>query len=326
MEHFADRLLEAIGDKGGPVCVGIDPDYGRLPEAVRGRHPLPGSGGDPTVLEDRMGPATFPEGEAEETEPRIAAIRSFVIGVLDAVAEHVPCVKLQSACFERYGWRGVRCYEDLIQAAHDRGLLVIGDVKRGDIGASAAHYAAGMLRQPTPERAADAITINPYFGRDGVEPFVEAAAQHSKGVFALVRTSNPGGDAVQAPGLADGRSVAEAVGDLVAELGEGAGRVGDSGYSALGAVVGATKPSDAASLRSRMARQWFLVPGFGAQGGAAEDVRACFDADGGGAVVTASRSITYAFEKEGGTGEDWPRAVERAAVEMKRQLNGILGA
>lgn len=305
MEHFADRLQAAIEKKGGPVCVGIDPVYERLPAAVTDGHPA-------------------------DFEGRLWASTEFVLDVMNAVAEHVPCVKLQSACFERYGWRGVKNFELAIEAAYKRGLLVIADVKRGDIGTSAAHYAAATLAQPSPERAADAVTINSYLGRDGIEPFVKAAAEHGKGVFALVRTSNPGGDALQTLRLAEGQgvsgTVAEAVGGMVAEIGEGEGCVGACGYSLLGAVVGATKPTDAASLRERMPRQWFLVPGFGAQGGSAEDVKACFDADGRGALVTASRSITYAFEKEGvEAGASWMDAVERAAVEMKRQVNAILG-
>ncbi|MBI1368656.1 MAG: orotidine-5'-phosphate decarboxylase [Planctomycetes bacterium] len=295
MAHFADTLLEAVARKGAPVCVGIDPVVERLP----------GKAVDPA-----------------DPEACVDAIFEFVTKVLQAVAELVPAVKFQSACFERFGPDGVQAYHSLIAEARSMDLLVVGDVKRGDIGSTAEHYAAAALLDPPGDddaAAPDSITINSYFGRDGVEPFVNVAAQHGKGVFALVRTSNPGGDAIQSLVLKDGRTVAEAVGALIAQFGEA--HVGESGFSLLGAVVGATKPGDAAKLRSIMPRQIFLVPGFGAQGGSADDVRACFNSDGQGALITASRSITYAFQKDAA---DWTTAVRDAAIEFRDQVNAIL--
>ncbi len=266
------------------MCVGLDPVVDRLPAGL--------------------------SGNATER------IEVWCEGVLDAVVDHTPAVKPQLACFERYGAEGYAVYERVVAYAKKLGLLVIADGKRGDIGLSSAHYAAGMLGK---EDAADALTVNAYLGADGLEPFTNAALQAGAGLFALVRTSNPGGDALQGLELADGRTVSQAVGQIVADLGVSKpGYVGDCGYSLLGAVVGATKPQDAQLLRELMPQQLFLVPGFGAQGGGPEDVRACFKPDGTGAIITASRSVIYAHEKD--TGVDWKAAVANAAEEFNKQV------
>lgn len=285
--HFADRFLEATRKKGAPVCVGLDPVLERLPSGL--------------------------DGDATQR------IEAWCLGVLDAVAEHVPAVKPQLACFERYGAAGYAVYERVVVAAKRLGLIVIADGKRGDIGLSSAHYAAGMLAG---DDAADALTVNAYLGADGLEPFADASAAAGAGLFALVRTSNPGGDALQGLELSDGRSVSQAVGQIVADLGASkAGYVGESGYSLLGAVVGATKPKDAAALRELMPQQLFLVPGFGAQGGGADDVKACFKPDGTGAIITASRSVIYAHET---SSSEWRVAVKDAAKEFNREISAIL--
>ncbi|MEX2671401.1 MAG: orotidine-5'-phosphate decarboxylase [Phycisphaeraceae bacterium] len=311
MPHFADQLFEAIAAKdAAPVCVGIDPVFERLPAGLQ---------------------------QEREDSPagRVDAVFEFVMELLEIVAPLVPCVKLQSACFERYGPDGVQAYYSLTEAAVSRDLIVIGDAKRGDIGTTAAHYAVATLTDPGPYNdpdmpddddaddlvSPDAVTVNPYFGDDGLRPFLEVALQEEKGVFALVRTSNPGGDAIQALMLNDGRTVAEAVAELVADLGSDSRYLGQSGYSLLGAVVGATKPDDAARLRKIMPRQIFLVPGFGAQGGSIEDIRPCFNADKRGALITASRSITYAFAQQPDT--DWRDAVAAATRDMKKQVTSI---
>lgn len=284
-QHFADRLLDACKTKGAPVCVGLDPVLERLPD-VFGKN-------DP-----------------------IAAIELYCLGVIDAVCDLVPAVKPQSACFERYGAKGVAVYHEVVAHAKAAGLVVVGDAKRGDIGTSSAHYAHGLLADP---HGCDTLTVNGYLGGDGVEPFMQVAEAQGKGLFVLVRTSNPGGDAIQSLPLADGRTVSEAVGDVVAELGSRC--VGESGYSNVGMVVGATKPEDAAKLRERYSQQLFLVPGFGAQGGGAEDVRACFKPDGTGALITASRSVIYAFEQGD---RNWQRAVAVAAEQLRDDVSGIL--
>jgi orotidine-5'-phosphate decarboxylase len=289
IQHFADRLLDAIADKGSPVCVGLDPVLERLPSAVTG-------------------------GPTERIE-------SWCGGVLEAVVEHVPAVKPQLACFERFGSAGYAVYERIVTQAKALGLIVIADGKRGDIGLSSAHYAAGML---SGDQGADALTVNAYLGADGLEPFADAAAQAGAGLFALVRTSNPGGDALQSLPLADGRSVSQAVGQMIGELGRSKPEyLGDCGYSLVGAVVGATKPTDAAALRELMPQQLFLVPGFGAQGGGAQGVKACFKPDGTGAVITASRSVIYAHEQS--PGGDWRAAVSQAAKAFSDEVRLVLG-
>lgn len=247
----------------------------------------------------------------------MAAIERFCCGVLAAVCEHVPCVKPQLACFERYRAAGFDAYARVVAQAKSLGLMVIADAKRADIGISSEHYAAGLLSGPD---AADALTVNTYLGADALGPFLDVAAREGKGLFALVRTTNPGGDAIQDLALTDGRRVGEAVGDMVAALGASKPEyVGGSGYSLLGAVVGATKPHDALALRARLPQQLFLVPGFGAQGGGAEAVKACFKTDRTGAVISASRSVIYA-----GAGPDWQSKVERAAIDLKGRIVAML--
>ena len=286
-QHPADRLLARIDAAGAPVCVGLDPVAEKLPAVLR-----PAAGDDAAA----------------------AAIEAFSCGVVDAVAGIVPAVKVQAACFERHGPAGVAALARVLAHAGRAGdLEVILDFKRGDIGISADHYAAsarGAFR-------AAWTTVSPYLGSDSLLPFL--AGGH--GAFALVRTSNPSGDAVQSQRLADGRTVAEMVADLVA--GTGAAHVGAAGFSALGAVVGATKREDAAALRARMPGQLFLVPGFGAQGGGVDDVLPCFRSDGRGALVTASRSVIYAFDP---ADRAWSGAVRRAAEELRAQIGSALGA
>lgn len=281
--HPADALLHAFSRVGAPVCVGLDPVYERLPAALRG--------------------ADGPSSHAD-------AIRRFSLGVVEAIADRVGCVKIQSACFERYGWPGLSALADVAALARSKGLAVILDAKRGDIGVSAEHYAAASV-----VIGAHWTTVNGYLGEDGIRPFLA----DQRGAFVLVRTSNPGGDAFQSLRLADGRSVAEAMADLVAEL--GASSVGASGYSSIGAVVGATKRQDAATLRARMTRQIFLVPGYGAQGGGVDDVLPCFHADGRGAVVTASRSVIYPANG----GEAWEAAIAKAAASFADEIRKGLG-
>ena len=299
MTHFVDRLLEAASRLGAPVCVGIDPTYDRLPAAITTQRHF---------------------NDPDDDESAADAIFEFSRTVLRVVSPHVPAVKFQSACFERYHAAGIQCLTGLIEEARSMGLLVILDAKRGDIGSSSEHYAAGCLADGEDSMGPDALTVNSYLGADGIKPFIDTAAAEGKGLFALVRTSNPGGDALQSLELKDGRTVAEAVAGMIAEA--GSGHVGQRGYSLLGAVVGATKPQDAAKLRQIMPQQLFLVPGYGAQGGGADDVKACFKADGSGAIITASRSITYAFANANDA--DWSGKVAAAAAELNQQIAAIV--
>ena len=307
-EHFADRLVDAIELAGSPVCVGLDPVYEKLPAELRA---LGGQEVRPT------------------DEHAVGAIARFCEGVIDSVAGTVPAVKLQSACFERYGGAGVELLRMLLRHVRERGMVAVLDAKRGDIGFSAEHYAAAAFG-PDPSRGADAITLSGYMGSDTIEPFL---AQPSRGVFVLVRTSNPGSDSIQSQRLADGRTVAELVADEVAALGRK--HVGACGLSSVGAVVGATKPEDGPRLRERMPDQVFLVPGYGAQGGTAahirgmlrpETVRAAPSTAGcaarAGVLVTASRSIIY---PGAAGGSDWRGAIGAAAKKLAAEIAAVVG-
>jgi orotidine-5'-phosphate decarboxylase len=240
------------------------------------------------------------------------------MGVLEAVAGKVPAVKPQSAYFEALGPEGVALYSRVITQARKQGLLIIGDVKRNDIGSTAQAYAAGHLLA---ENAPDAITVNAYLGQDGLEPFLDAAARTGRGVFALVRTSNPSAGQIQDLTDAEGTKVYEHMAHLVNTLGKRKDLLDSSGMSSLGAVVGATWPEEARSLRRRMPEQIFLVPGYGAQGATADDCMASFKPDGTGAIVNASRSVIYAHSREEMQGLDWQEAVSRAARAFAEDLN-----
>ncbi|MEX2219466.1 MAG: orotidine-5'-phosphate decarboxylase [Phycisphaerales bacterium] len=281
---FSDRLVDAVRRAGAPVCVGLDPVLEKLPAAVRDGRDAAG------------------------------AIAQFCRGVVRAVAPHMAAVKCQSACFERHGAAGVAALWEVQREAAGAGLAVVLDAKRGDIGISAGHYAAAARHS-----GAHAVTVSGYLGMETVEPFLKEGL----GVFVLVRTSNPGSDAVQAARLGDGRTVGEMMADEVAAL--GATHLGQQGYSDVGAVVGATKSAEGRALRGRMPRQWFLVPGYGAQGGTAEDIRALLDGRpecGGGVLVTASRSVIYAFDAGD---RAWEKAVTRAAIALAGEVAAVVG-
>jgi len=296
-EHFADRLLGAIDRKGSPVCVGIDPNISRLPAALR-RDADAGAG------------------------EQLGAVRTFCLEVLRIVAPIVPAVKPQIAWFELHGAAGVGLYFDVVAEARRLGLIVIGDVKRGDIGSTAEAYAAAHLAGGD---APDAVTVNAYFGRDGLQPFVDTAAASGRGVFALVRTSNPSAAAIQDFAAADGTKFYEHIAREIACAGSAGELLGESGYSCLGAVVGATYPDEARRLREIMPQQLFLVPGYGAQGASPADCAAAFKSDGTGAVVNASRSVIYAHDRGEYAGLDWKKAVESAATELADDIRGAVG-
>ncbi|HWE01021.1 MAG TPA: orotidine-5'-phosphate decarboxylase [Tepidisphaeraceae bacterium] len=307
---FADRLIDSIQAKGAPICVGIDPILDMLPEAIAG---------DPRTR------------NANDREAAIDAVFAFTTALLRVVAQHVPIVKFQSAYFEQFLWEGVEAYYSLIAEARELGLLVIGDVKRGDIGSTAAAYAAGHLADPVAAEdndivIPDAITVNPMLGLDTLEPFFATAKTFDKGLFVLVRTSNPGSAELQDAKLADGRTWSEMLADKLAPIAAAEGLVGTYGFSSIGAVVGATQPQTMASLRERLPRSFFLLPGYGAQGATADMTRAAFR-DGQGALVSASRSILYAHREKKYAdrfGSDWQKCVEQAVKDMKEDINRVI--
>jgi orotidine-5'-phosphate decarboxylase len=298
--HFADRLWTAVRRVGNPVLVGIDPRTEDLPSGFLDQFPadLPGIG---------------------------SAFRSFGCGVVDAIAGRVPAVKFQAAFYEAYGPYGVAALHATAQYAREHGLIVIIDGKRNDIGSTAEAYARAYLgKVPIGDRFdstwnADALTINPYLGSDGIIPFVRVAARENKGVFVLVKTSNATAGEFQDL-IADGKPVYRHVAESLARW--AAGQQGDSGYSLVGAVVGATYPEQLSELRAALPGVVFLVPGYGTQGGSAADVAPAFDADGLGAIVNNSRGLTFAYKRLALArfGNDWQGAIQEAVREMADDL------
>lgn len=302
MTPFGDRLADAVRRAGNPLCVGLDPRWESLPGTVRERF------------------------DAGSLDGVAAAVEAFGLRVMELVVGRVGVVKPQSAFFELCGPAGLKALQTVIRRAKDLGLLVVLDSKRGDIASTATAYAdaafGGLVvaGQRRPVWAADAITVNPYLGRDAVEPFLAAARQVGGGVFVLVRTSNPGAPLFQdldCGGMKLYRKVAEAVIDW------NEGGLGTYGLGDVGAVVGATRPSELSELRAAMPNVWFLLPGYGAQGGSAADVSAGFRPDGLGAIVNSSRGVTFPFHPDD---PNWEHAIvgaaDRAATELRAVSRG----
>jgi orotidine-5'-phosphate decarboxylase len=286
--NFADRLAEAVARKGSTLCVGLDPRIELLPpELVTGLKP------------GRAG--------------RARAYERFCEGLIEAVAEEAVAVKPQVAFFEALGGYGLTALERVCDAAAERGLLVIADAKRGDIRSTAEAYAEAWLAPRDGGRpVADALTVNPYMGGDSVEPFLAACGQGA-GLFVLARTSNPGAADLQEELLLDGRPLWERTAELIAEW--GAGLIGESGLSSVGAVVGATHPEAVERARELMPAQVLLLPGVGAQGGSAGDLAAAFRDHPAGGLVVAARSVIYAWRERRG---DWQQSVRAAAAELRQ--------
>ncbi len=305
--HFGDRLCEAVEKKRSSLIVGLDPVYSRLPPAIRGHRQM---------------------NDEFDAASAVDAVFDFCTQVMRIVAPMVPAVKINIAFFEKYFWEGLETYYSLISEAENLGLEIIGDVKRGDIGHTAETYAAAHLENPelagledtlTP----DAITINGYTGTDGIEPFADVATRQGKGVFVLVRTSNPSAAAIQDFASADGQMMYEKMAEIVGQIANKDERIGKHGFSNVGMVVGGTAPEVTTKLRKKYDKVWFLVPGYGSQGATAADcVRFC-KTNGTGALINASRSIIYAYEKpkyKDQFGDDWKRCIEQAVVDAKVDL------
>ena len=314
-----DRLIEAIESTRNPSVVGLDPTEALVPAQVV-------SSLADEVRDSLESPEELPAAQLA------VAYYEFNRTVIDAVADIVPAVKPQIAMYEALGPAGIDVYAMTCEYARERGLYVLADVKRGDIGSTAAAYAKMLSGVDGYDPwNVDAVTVNPYLGTDGIIPFVETAQETDKDIFVLVRTSNPSSSELQMLDLPNGKKVYEHVADLVE--GWGADTVGESGYSRLGAVVGATHPDEGALLRKRMPHTFFLVPGYGAQGGTAADVRGMFDKDGSGAIVNSSRGIIGAWKGSGRYREDMSardalalvgEMARQAALDMRDNLRAVL--
>jgi orotidine-5'-phosphate decarboxylase len=293
-DSFSDRLADAVRRKGTPLCVGLDPRWESLPKSLRDAQPT--------------------------LESVAAAFEKFSIRVLDLVAPLVGVIKPQSAFFESCGPAGMLALQRVIRRAQDLGLVVILDSKRGDIASTAAAYAdaafAGSViaGKTVPVWDADAMTVNPYLGRDAIEPFLSSARSAGRGVFVLVRTSNAGAGLFQDLDCG-GRKLYQHVASAVAEWNRPT--IGKCGLGDVGAVVGATSPAELASLRRELPNVWSLVPGYGAQGGTAKDVAAAFRADGLGAIINSSRGITFPFHPDD---VNWESAIVEATKKAAAEL------
>ena len=297
---ICDTLIEKIIEKQNPTCVGLDTAFEYLPDDLR------------AGVSDFKGAA--------------AAILEFNKRIIDNVYDIVPSVKVQIAYYEQYGAAGVEAFEKTCAYAKERGLIVIADAKRNDIGATASRYGAAFLGRTdisgtsAPAFDCDFLTVNGYLGSDGILPLVEECKQHDRGIFVLVKTSNPSSGELQNLKLADGRTVYECMGDMVQEWGKEL--IGKYAYSAVGAVMGATYPEEAGVLRARLPHTFFLVPGYGAQGANAQMLKNCFDQNGLGGIVNNSRGILCAYKKLGGT---YYEAARQACLTMKQDLLSVLG-
>jgi len=300
MTPFGQRLALAVTQKKNPVCVGIDPRATSLPELLR---PNPSA----------------------SIEQIVQSVETFCLAIIDAVADLVPAVKPQAAFFEELGHPGMVALHKTVRYANQRGLLVIMDAKRGDIGTTAAAYANAYLGSGAPGSSAyspwgaDALTINPYLGADTLEPFTQRCATSGSGIFVLVKTSNPGSSFFQDQRLEDGRTVSEKIADYVESLSYSTR--GDLGYGDIGAVVGATYPKELQAMRQRMPSAWILIPGYGAQGGSAQDVKLGLDSRGLGAIVNSSRGIIFAYEQPKYQATQWTTSVRNATLDMIEALS-----
>lgn len=298
-----DRLIEKIIQTQNPTCVGLDTRLEYIP----------------TEFLNEIGE----KGDTLASAAR--AILEFNKRIIDAVADVVPSVKIQIAYYEMYGTAGITIFAKTAEYAAQNGLYVISDIKRNDIGATADAYSTAYLGS-TPlsdgnkqtAYVSDSVTVNGYLGTDGIEPFVKNCTANDKTIFVLVKTSNPSSGELQDLELANGKKVYEQMADMVEQW--GSENIGKYGYSCVGAVVGATYPEQGKELRKRMRNTFFLIPGYGAQGGSADGLAGCFDEKGLGGVVNASRSILCAYKKDAYKGMSFDQAARAEAIRMKDDL------
>lgn len=300
--NIIDELIEKIKEKNNATVMGLDPAMKHLPECLKGKYDL---------------------NNSDERLPE--AILEFNKSLIDAVHDIIPAVKPNLAFYEVYGAKGIEVFIKTCEYAKEKGMIVITDGKRNDIGTTAQSYAKAYFGKCYD---VDLLTVNPYLGEDGIKPFIDVAKEKEdkKGIFVLVKTSNKSSGQLQDLKLEDGKTIYEKVASLVDEWGQES--IGKYGYSTVGAVVGATYPEQLEILRKEMPKAYILIPGYGAQGGGAKDIACGFNKDGLGAIVNASRSLMCAYKsdmwKDKYSDENYAEATRAEAIRMRDDINSVL--
>ena len=307
MERIIDKLINKIKQTNNPTVIGLDPRYEMIPSCVREKY-------------------------TEDLEGVSKAIVEFNKNLIDNVFDIIPAVKVQIAFYEMYGIEGIKSFKETCNYAKEKGMIVIADAKRGDIGSTAQGYSNAFLGRTTvgdkqiPIFDVDFVTVNAYFGIDCVKPFIEDCKKYNKGIFVLVKTSNPSSGELQDLKIENDEEIYTRIGKLVENWGEEL--QGEYGYSSIAAVVGATYPKQLQSLRKTIPHTFFLIPGYGAQGGKAEDIALGFDSSGIGGIINASRSLMCAYKsdkwKDKFTEEEYMKATRAEAIRMKEELNDAI--
>ena len=291
-----DNLISKIKEMNNPTVIGLDPRMEMIPEYIKDKN----------------------------NNDIYLSLMEFNKGLINATCDIIPAVKVQIAFYEMYGIDGIRAFKDTCTYAKEKGMIVIADIKRGDIGSTASAYSSAYIGKDN-KFDVDFVTVNPYLGTDGIKPFIDDCINNDKGIFILVKTSNPSSGELQDLKLESGETVYERVGELVEEWGKDL--IGESGYSSVGAVIGATYPKQLKDMRDKMPHTFFLIPGYGAQGGKAEDIALGFDENGIGGIVNASRSLMCAYKsdrwKDEFSDERFAEATRAEAIRMKEDLNGF---
>lgn len=299
-----DKLINKIKETNNPTVIGLDPRYDMLPNSIKSKY-------------------------GTDIKAVCEAIWEFNKSLIDATYDIIPAVKPQAAFYEMLGINGIELLRNTCSYAKSKEMVVILDAKRGDIGSTSAGYSNAYLGKTKIQDEeysmydVDFLTVNPYLGIDGIKPFIDDCKKYNKGLFILVRTSNPSSSELQSLKLENGKTVYETVGSLVAKWGEEL--IGDNNYSSVGAVVGATHPQELKELRNQMSNTFFLIPGYGAQGGKAEDIALGFDSNNIGGIVNASRSLMCAYKsdlwKDKFGDEKYAEATRAEAIRMRDELN-----
>ncbi len=304
MENAIDRLINKIKQTNNPTVIGIDPKYDMIPECIRNKY-----------------------GKTLENVSK--AILDFNIELINNTYDIIPAVKLNIAFYEMYGIEGIKVFDETCKYAKKKGMIVIADIKRGDIGSTAQSYSNAFLGKTKIGEMeenifdVDFVTVNPYMGSDCVQPFIDDCKKYNKGIFILVKTSNPSSGELQDKKIEGGEKIYIEVSKLVEQWGKDL--IGENGYSSVAAVVGATYPNQLKEIREIAPHTYFLIPGYGAQGGKIEDIALGFDNNGLGGIVNASRSLMYAYKSDKWKDEfeeiDYGKATRAEAIRMKEELN-----